>query len=467
MPTRDCILLYNPISNEGHLDSWHVLFIEAFLNAGWAVLAMTSDLAGLQSKLMQKGLADHQSLSLYNISSDNAASKSQTSSLIKQAKKIAIWLEAKTEIKLGQWLRNLKGAFQATEKREQAALALKHLDPQLFCDQVNQVLSQHSNKVTVVFNMYVDAYMPTPNAWQQFGFVSSTPWMSLCITPDQLLILQGDVNTLAPYYSMADYRGTCFLDEALLERYQVRWPDKQFEYLPDITETALPPQPTLLAEQIKQQAAGRKIVFMGGSIGKQKNLAQWVTLIQQADSAQWYFVQIGRLNINNLTTEDRTALASLQATAPKNLYSHDGYLSDELAFNDVIAVADVIFAVYKDFYRSSNMLSKAAYFEKPILVASNCLMGMRVTKYGIGLAVAPNDSQAICQGLNDLLHLPNLATHFAAYRQDFNQQALQNKLVGFVRTCLEQWPPTMASSAISASVQTAPSSATSPLERTH
>jgi hypothetical protein len=467
MPTRDCILLYNPISNEGHLDSWHALFIEAFLEAGWTVLAMTSDLAGLQRKLMQKGLADHQSLSLHSISSDNAASKGQASSLINQAKKIATWLEVKTEVKLGQWLRNLKGAFQATETREQAALALKHLDPQLFRDQVNQVLSQHSNKVTVVFNMYVDAYMPTPNAWQQFGFVSPTPWLSLCITPDQLLPLQGEVNTLAPYYSMADYRGTCFLDEALLERYRARWPDKQFEYLPDITETALPPQPTLLAEQIKQQAAGRKIVFMGGSIGKQKNLAQWVKLIQQTDSAQWYFVQLGRLNINNLTSEDIAALAILQVTAPQNLYSHDGYLSDELAFNDIIAVADVIFAVYKDFYRSSNMLSKAAYFEKPILVASNCLMGTRVTKYGIGLAVAPNDSQEICQGLNDLLQLPNLAAHFAAYRQDFNQQALQTKLVGFVRTCLEQWPSTMAPSAITATATPAQPSAKPPLERIH
>jgi hypothetical protein len=467
MPTRDCILLYNPISNEGHLDSWHVLFIEAFLEAGWAVLAMTSDLAGLQRKLMHKGLVGHEALTLYSISSDNAASKDQASSVINQAKKIATWFEAKTEIKLGHWLRKIKGAFQTTEKKEQAALALKHLDPQLFCGQVNQVLSQHPNKVTVAFNMYVDAYMPTPNAWQPFSFVSPTPWMSLCITPDQLSPLQDDVNTLAPYYSMADYRGTCFLDEALLERYRARWPDKQFDYLPDITETALPTQPTPLAVQIKQQAAGRKIVFMGGSIGKQKNLAQWVKLIQQANSAQWYFVQIGRLNINNLTSEDIAALASLRVTAPNNLYSHDGYLSDELAFNDIIAIADIIFAVYKDFYRSSNMLSKAAYFEKPILVASNCLMGARVTKYGIGLAVAPNDSQAVYQGLTDLLQLQNLATHFATYRQDFNQQTLQSKLVGFVRTCLQQWPSTMAPSAKTATTTTAQPSATSPLERTH
>lgn len=467
MQPRDGILLYNPISNEGHLDSWHVLFIEAFLNAGWAVLAMTSDLTGLQHKLTQKGLLDHQALNLYSISSETIATEAQHSGLFKRLKKIAKWLETKSNLKLGQGLRKLKGVFQSTEEREHTALALKYLDPQLFSDQVNQVLGQHSKQVSVVFNMHVDAYMPSSSAWQQFGFASPIPWMSLCITPDQLLTLQADINTLAPYYSKADYRGTCFLNEALLDRYRVRWPDKQFEYLPDITETALPAQPTPLAAQIKQRAAGRQIVFMGGSIGKQKNLAQWVKLIQQADAAQWYFVQLGRLNHNNLTTEDSAALATLQTTAPQNLYSHDAYLPDELAFNDVISVADVIFAVYKDFYRSSNMLSKAAYFEKPILVASNCLMGTRVTQYGIGLAVAADDSQAIHQGLVDLVQLKNLAANFAAYRQDFNQHALQHKLVGFVRACLVDWPPTRSSLATPPSAAITPSSAQPPLERTH
>jgi hypothetical protein len=175
---------------------------------------------------------------------------------------------------------------------------------------------------------------------------------------------------------------------------------------------------------------------MGGSIGKQKNLVQWVRLIQRADSAKWFFVQIGRLNKNNLTSEDKKALASIQAAAPSNLFAQDAYLADERIFNEIIALADVIFAVYKDFYRSSNMLSKAAYFEKPILVADQCLMGERVARYGIGLAVEPNDSDAIHQALVATSQLQNLSAQFAAYRQDFNQQALQNRLIGFVQACL-------------------------------
>ena len=437
MSSRLCIILYNPISNEGHLDSWHALFIDAFLKEGWAVIAMTSDLSALRKQLVQKSLEGHPALTLHGTPGEQTNLRSlsvvRPFSALRQGAK---WIEGCLPITLSQLLRKAKGWFQSSSQRKRAALATKYLDPHLFCQQVNEVLNQQSNRVSAVFNMYVDAYMPTQSAWQNFALVSSTPWLSLSITPSTLSNTVNETATLPPYYSQSDYRGTCFLDESLLKRYQAQWPDKQFEYLPDVTETSLPAQPSPLAQSIKQQAAGRKVVFMGGSIGKQKNLVQWIRLIQRADSAKWFFVQIGRLNKNNLTSEDKKALASIQAAAPSNLFAQDAYLADERIFNEIIALADVIFAVYKDFYRSSNMLSKAAYFEKPILVADQCLMGERVARYGIGLAVEPNDSDAIHQALIATSQLQNLSAQFAAYRQDFNQQALQNRLIGFVQACL-------------------------------
>ena len=443
MSPRFCIILYNPISNEGHLDSWHALFIDAFLKAGWAVIAMTSDVSALRKQLVQKSLEGHPSLTLHSTSGDQKRTLSlHAAKPVSTLRQGTRWIERWLPITLSQLLRTAKGLFQAPAKREHAALATKYLDPQLFCQQVNEVLNQQSNRVSAVFNMYVDAYMPIQSAWQNFALISSTPWVSLSITPSTLSNTVNETATLPPYYYLSAYRGTCFLDESLLKHYQAQWPDKQFEYLPDVTETSLPAQPSPLAQSIKQQAAGRKIVFMGGSIGKQKNLVQWVRLIQRADSAKWFFVQIGRLNKNNLTSEDKKALASIQAVAPSNLFAQDAYLADERIFNEIIALADVVFAVYKDFYRSSNMLSKAAYFEKPILVANQCLMGERVARYGIGLAVEPNDSDAIHQALIAISQLQNLSAQFAAYRQDFNQQALQNRLIGFVQACLLKKPST-------------------------
>ena len=156
------------------------------------------------------------------------------------------------------------------------------------------------------------------------------------------------------------------------------------------------------------------------------------------DPAQWYFVQVGRISHTNLLPEDTQALARIQQQSPENLYVHADYLPDETSFNAIIAAADVIFAVYRDFYRSSNMLSKAAYFEKPILVADQCLMGDRVTQYEIGMAVPSDSLERIQLGLIAAVQLTELPAKFARYRADFNRAEFSRCLTNFAATCLTQ-----------------------------
>src|SRR5262245_51813242 len=54
-----CILLYNPISGHGHLDSWNFLFVSILLRSGYRVLALTPDRDALQRALDGAGLAAH------------------------------------------------------------------------------------------------------------------------------------------------------------------------------------------------------------------------------------------------------------------------------------------------------------------------------------------------------------------------------------------------------------------------
>jgi hypothetical protein len=425
-PVRDCVLLYNPISNEGHLDSWHVLFIEVLLKAGWGVIPVTHDPRAIQQKLEQKGLFSHAQL-LWPEKTWQQGS-SHLSTLSSFSRRIS---------------RRAKRVFQSAAQREQDLLANKFLNPQTFKDTISQVLSAYPGRTQLIFNMYVDGYLPQSKVWADMVFseakdsaaTAAIPWAGLCITPEQISEQQAS-QTLPVYYQLSSYRGTCFLDEALLQSYRMHYPTKHFEFLPDITETDLSTTPNLIALDIKQRAAGRTIVFMGGSIGKQKNLARWVDMVLNLDPAQWYFVQIGRINLNNLTPADEQALALLKQQQPANLYIHADYLPDETVFNAIIAVSDVIFAVYRDFYRSSNMLSKAAYFEKPILVADRCLMGERVTKYAIGLAVPADNAKCIQAGLASLLKLEGLATKFAIYRADFNSSEFSRRLDTFAKNCL-------------------------------
>jgi hypothetical protein len=210
-----------------------------------------------------------------------------------------------------------------------------------------------------------------------------------------------------------------------------------FEYLPDVTDTNLPVTESSFAIDITRRAAGRKIVFMGGTIGNKKNLSQWYKLISQANSAEWFFVQIGEVHEQTLDSEDHSAYRRALLTPPENLLIHAQYLPDERTFNEVIALSDIIFAVYRKFGISSNMPGKAAAFEKPILVAEGYLMGGRVNKYQIGLTVPEDDAAKMLQALTALaqplakrsIALPE---HFAAYRQDFSHEALKAKFFNFL-----------------------------------
>ena len=79
------------------------------------------------------------------------------------------------------------------------------------------------------------------------------------------------------------------------------------------------------------------------------------------------------------------------------------------------------------------MLSKAAYFKKPILVSAAYLMGERVSRYKIGLAVEEDSVDSICDGLAQLSAIPDLVDHFEAYRQDFNLDVAQQRLSRFIQ----------------------------------
>jgi hypothetical protein len=397
------ILLYNPISSEGHLDSWHVLFIELLLQCGFGVIAVCNDPEGLRLKLNYKGIHESDHFVVFDATDRTTGTQSMLSKL---------WSKC-----------------NALLKRLMFRQRKTSLDPSLFFERVNQLIDRYSGKIRLVFNMYVDAYPSDPQYWKNLNFSNKLPWVGLCITPS--------ANPSEGYYSLDSYKGTCLLDEDVCKTFKHTMPDRIFEFLPDITETSLPEQRSTLANEILALAAGRKIVFMGGSIGKQKNLARWYDLIGMCDQKQWFFVQMGRINKNNLMPEDESSLKKVQESPPENLFIYPEYVNDERFFNEIISISDVIFAVYRDFARSSNMLSKSAYFEKPILVAENCLMGERVSHYKIGLTVDANDVANIYRGLLSLVELEGIKKNFAKYRDDFNEFAVQNKLSEFIHSSLK------------------------------
>ena len=67
-------------------------------------------------------------------------------------------------------------------------------------------------------------------------------------------------------------------------------------------------------------------------------------------------------------------------------------------------MSDVIYASYEKFYHSSNLLTKAAFFRKPILVSTGFCMAERVHAYRLGASVPEGDVERGLVAIHSLLN---------------------------------------------------------------
>ncbi|WP_377295838.1 glycosyltransferase [Rhizobium sp. SGZ-381] len=452
---RRAVLIYNPVSGHGHLDSWNALFVALLLERGWRVLALTPDPVALSQRLEQKGLAASRNLQILDWNSDRHRLVNSLRDLWKRWDKFGDLYfyrrpgsEASADLPfLEIWKRRF---FQATvpflfrlsyfiytrylrlrtrnNGQETSDTRQDYGDcPLVMSQRVVRALGKARWSPAVAFNMYMDTYSRSPSRWSEFGRVNNLRWAGIRFVPP--------AEAEDPWYGVPLWRGACVLDEEVCRSYSQALPDKCFEYLPDITEAALPERQSAITQEIVRRANGRRIVFLGGSIGGQKNLARWIELIDLADPQKWFFVQLGEIHRNTLTADDIAALDKTLAAPPDNLLLHPEYLADEKVFNEAINVSDVIFAVYRDFRISSNLLGKAAHFRKPILVSDRYLLGQRVRQYGIGCAVDEDDAASILSGLVTAISHPPSEEGFSRYRADFSAKELVHRLENFLQKC--------------------------------
>jgi len=445
-----CILIYNPISGHGHLDSWNALFVALLLKQGWNVLALTPDVPALMSRLAEKDLATSANLQIlqWNAHSASYGFKEflrriwqrwyafsdryfyrRSGSEVHQGMSFFTYWR----VRLYQWtipfMYRVSRLFLTLYRRRHAFSASAGVsidpeqdmvDPRAMATRTKAALKSAKWKPRLALNMYVDTYAKRAEKWSTFVSANSLPWVGICFVPSE--------DAREGWYASYAFVGMFFLDEDVCLRYRKMFPALQFEYLPDVTEIGLPTSPSALAAEVHRLAAGRIIIFLGGSIGGQKNLARWFEVIALADPARWFFVQVGEIHRSTLTAEDLVALERAQKSPPENLLLHEGYLPDERAFNDLIAACDLIFAVYRDFRISSNMLGKAAHFCKPILVSDRYLMGKRVRQYRIGKTVPEDDATAILEGMEEIAAQPVKKDNFEHYKADFSIQVLETRL---------------------------------------
>ncbi len=437
---KPCILLYNPISGHGHLDSWLEIFVELLIERHFLVVVLTPDPKILKERLSLKNLEEHPCLQMlpwkkvfksnylryawdiwihfcerYYFGREGSSITPEMTLLIRWKKKFYrlfvpyLYLISKLIRLSQQRLRNEKNEIEDSG-----------LDPVGAALQIKAILRKSKWYPDFLFNMYMDMYKTDTFSWERFASICRLPWGGIRFVPQP--------SSHEAYYYLSTLRGMCFLDEGLCKIYAKRFPEKIFPFLPDVTYSETPQDEPKIVKEILEKSGGRKIVFMGGSIGGQKNISRWCEVIFMAKRTEWFFVQIGEIHFNTFTPEDIEAYKTLTKSIPENVYIFSEFIPDERIFNAIINISDVLFAVYRDFHTSSNMLSKSAIFEKPILTSKGFLMGERVRRYGIGLTVSEYDSRAMFDGLNTLIHKKIEPEKFKNYREDYGVENLWDNI---------------------------------------
>lgn len=181
--------------------------------------------------------------------------------------------------------------------------------------------------------------------------------------------------------------------------------DKKVTLMPDVTDVSTNTTNYELTNEIKQKAADRIIIGCIG-ISYYTGVIDLIKLANACTGKNYFFVFCGQFDEGSYKhipkIDDRTLLSQFRNNPPENCLWREGYLQDEFEYNAVFNSLDIIYMMYPEHYTSSNRLTKAAYFGKPVLAANQHCVGENVQKFKLGEVAAPGDIVEQLEKLNKL-----------------------------------------------------------------
>jgi|GEM_PF-3573674 hypothetical protein len=189
-------------------------------------------------------------------------------------------------------------------------------------------------------------------------------------------------NEFALFFESKYNDSICLLDET----YQLPYEVKNKFLLPDVTDEQNSDKLSSLAEVVLKEANGRKIISLLGSLEKRKGIMQLLDVIQLMDQKKYFFLIAGKLH-GAFGEEETSRLKSIQSNSENCHIILDG-IADENDFNSLIKITDIIYLVYLNFFHSSNLLTKASLFSKPILAQKGYCIGNRVDEFSTGITIS-------------------------------------------------------------------------------
>ena len=184
--------------------------------------------------------------------------------------------------------------------------------------------------------------------------------------------------------------------EKKIRRKTILYPDFCLEIAQDNVDS-------LLKKQLTSRKKGRIVTGLFGSIFPHKSLDLLLECVEKSNSDLHFFIIAGKIQWSMFSSHQEMQIKKYVMNSPENLLICDEWIESEAVFDSVFQMCDVIFAYYRDFIKSSNILTKSAFYRIPVIVNDKHLMGERVRRYNLGYAKSEADVVEMYR--NDNWHL--------------------------------------------------------------
>ena len=412
---------------EGHVVTYHQLIVQTILERGVEVISLSPNPSAVSNWISAHLPACLNRLFCYSYSESPIFSSAMVAGRWKHSLRSNFILAVKSVpfIELMYRYRSSRMLWKRT-----ANIINDILPPGIVPDQA------------VVFFPYLDhGFMHVLLSAKYVDQVFQFPWSGLYLHPTYMRIPRGSQMSASAtkIFQSSSCPTIATLDEGVAPFLENQM-GKPIVPFPDITNIEFDGTLTNDSRYILEKAKGRKIIALLGILSRKKNMLMLLDVAARIDTNKCFFLFAGELKKYSWNATERKRIESVISKRHENLYFHLKYLPDGIEYNSFIKITDVLFAMYNNFFHSSNTLTKAAAFKKPVIVSEGYLMAERVKRYGLGLAVPDGDSErchaallALLKG-TDLNGMPlafRYSEYFAMHSQESLSRAMNSILNAF------------------------------------
>ena len=263
--------------------------------------------------------------------------------------------------------------------------------------------------IDLVFFNWIDSYMTALLPGFLVDLVFPFKWSGLYFHPrlfrmePEFLNKKVNFRDLDSIFNAKKCVAVTIHDEGILQGYAGRI-GKKVLLFPEIADDTPPNPQQLLAYKIKSAAKGRTVV---GIIGLQphKGPISLIRLVKQADPQKFFFAFTGvyhEEHLQYLSAQERQELTHFMNHLPENCLWQTGALQEGMEYNSVFCSFDIIYIMYRNFYSSSNRLTKAAIFHRLVLGNNYGCVGDDIPRYQLGETADEANIEEQCQKMEIL-----------------------------------------------------------------